>query len=637
MAVEKMNMVQIVASLDQMDEILKKIFSSVSMELVDAKSQIDQYSFTIDSGKENLKRTLDMNHVTSFDKEDVWNDILEKWPRIIGKKPDISDFEGETISAEDAEKLFRTFEELSNREAKIKEKLENLENEKETLKLLCNKDIEMSDLSKLINFSYAYGTLTDAGRRNIRGNYENIPAAVLHLGREKGEEAYLMIYPQKLEEEIQRLKDSLNWKDLEMPKISKGSNANRAFQIDLEIRQLKSELYSLKSERIHKQEENEGRINLIYSGILDKMRIEKAKAYMAKGKSFFYLSAWVAHDEIDKLKAILSEFDDHLMKILSDSEIGLEPPTQLKNIKIFRPFESLVKMYGTPNYREIDPTAYFAITYMLLFGAMFGDLGQGAVFAIAGLFLKKNRRPNLGGVIASIGLSSMCFGLLYGSVFGNENLIPALLVKPFNNINEVLLASIGCGVILSSVSYILGIINRLKNGNIEEGIFGKEGLVGFGLYISLLGLILSLARLISIPTSPFFIPMVVCLALILFKQPIANAIKKKRRLYDQDKGSYYVESAFSLIEALISVFSGLVSFIRVGAFAINHVGLFMAFETMANMMGGSGGVAMLILGNIVIIGLEGLIVFIQSLRLEYYEMFSKYYSGDGHLFNKTNA
>lgn len=135
-----------------------------------------------------------------------------------------------------------------------------------------------------------------------------------------------------------------------------------------------------------------------------------------------------------------------------------------------------------------------------------------------------------------------------------------------------------------------------------------------------------------LPSGVLMALIIAALAGILFQEPLTNLLLHKRPLYRQAMGDYYVETGFSLLEALISIFSGALSFIRVGAFAINHVGLFMAFSTMGEMIGGAGNVAMLIIGNIVIIGLEGLIVFIQSLRLEYYELFGKYYVGDGKPF-----
>ncbi len=656
MAVEKMKMMQLVGKLDRLEDMVRAVFNSASIEMVDALTSIEQYSFTIDTGKENLKKTLDMNQVSSFEKEEVWQDLWTDWHEVIGERPEASFsqrlkdnlgqkfLEADNGAASDsimdkdeAQKLFSYFREKHEEEEKLNQDLDRLKMERRAIKLFSLKDIEIADLSDLENFSYAFGTLTEAGRRTIKGNYENIPAAVIHLGQEEGEEAYLMIYPKRISAEIQRLKDSLNWKDLSMPETSNYSNEERLSQIESEIGSIGAKIDRLSYKLEEEKREKRDLIRGLYACIINERAIEEAKTYMARGNRYFYMAAWVPERQVSSLERTLAPYDGSLVKFLSDDEIGANPPTKLHNIGIFRPFEALINMYGTPNYRELDPTPFFAITYMILFGAMFGDLGQGAVFALAGLVLKKKRHPNLGGVVLRIGLSSMIFGILYGSVFGNEDLIPAIMIKPFNNINTVLLAAIGFGVVLSSFSYVMGIINRLKSGDIEEGLFGKEGITGFVLYLSLIGAVLSGLHYLPLPTGLFMGTIGLSLVLILFKQPITNALKKKSKLYEDDPASYYVESGFSLIEALISVFSGLVSFIRVGAFAINHVGLFMAFETMGNMMGGSGKIAMLVIGNIVILGLEGLIVFIQSLRLEYYEMFSKYYTGDGHPFRQTNA
>ncbi len=166
-------------------------------------------------------------------------------------------------------------------------------------------------------------------------------------------------------------------------------------------------------------------------------------------------------------------------------------------------------------------------------------------------------------------------------------------------------------------------------------MFGKNGLVGLVFYISLLVFAYTkINNVKSLNTNTWVILFVVLLALMVFKQPIANIILKKRPLYNEDKSDYYIEGGFGVIETLLSMFSNTISFIRVGAFALNHVGLFIAFASMAQMINnGFGSAFMYVLGNIIIIGLEGLIVFIQGLRLEYYELFSKYYEGSGFEFN----
>jgi V/A-type H+-transporting ATPase subunit I len=123
---------------------------------------------------------------------------------------------------------------------------------------------------------------------------------------------------------------------------------------------------------------------------------------------------------------------------------------------------------------------------------------------------------------------------------------------------------------------------------------------------------------------------------MLLKEPITNRLKKEDFLYHSSPGEYYVESSFELIETFLSMLSNTLSFIRVGAFALNHVGLFIAFHTMADLIGSTfGNVSMFILGNLLIIFLEGLVVFIQGLRLMYYEIFSKYYIGNGYKFEPS--
>ena len=151
--------------------------------------------------------------------------------------------------------------------------------------------------------------------------------------------------------------------------------------------------------------------------------------------------------------------------------------------------------------------------------------------------------------------------------------------------------------------------------------------------ISFIMLILNIVNVNPLPIGVSVTLLILSIIMIIFKQPLSRKLLEEDELYDSKKSDYYVESSFSIIEALLSVFSNLVSFTRVGAFAINHVGLYMAFEVMAKLAGGGiVGIIILILGNILIIGLEGMIVSIQGLRLEFYEMFSKYYKGEGHEF-----
>lgn len=441
------------------------------------------------------------------------------------------------------------------------------------------------------------------------------------------EEDYLLIYPNKVKKDVSRSVNTLGFVDKDLPK-------------DLLIKDI-DEKQNQTNKRLDEINSQIEEINRDYQDILGNIsysieyekKSDELKNNMAHGDSYFYLSGWVPESELNKLESLEDKYDDTIITTKDVDSVDEQPPTKLKNNKFVRPFEYMVNMYGAPNYDEIDPTPFFAITYMLLYGLMFGDLGQGLIFLALGFWLSK-KNETFGAILKRIGISASIFGLMYGSFFGREDLIPALLIKPFDNIMTVLIASVVFGVTLMVISYIIGIYNKVHlQNNIEEGIFGKEGLAGLMMMSSFIIIVLAIVNVGPVPKNLGIVLLILSIVMMIFKQPIARKIEGNKRLYDQAKGDYYLEGSFSVIEALLSVFSNLVSFTRVGAFAINHVGLYMAFEVMAKLVGGGiKGFIILVVGNIFIIALEGMIVGIQGLRLEFYEMFSKYYEGNGHLF-----
>ena len=445
------------------------------------------------------------------------------------------------------------------------------------------------------------------------------------------EESYLLVYPKKVKKDVSRSINTLGFVDNDIPDNLNSSNIDREYiKVNDELTSLNRQINTINSQY-------EDTINNLSYSLDHAKKSEELKSNMAQGDKYFYLSGWVPESEVDKFKTLEDKYDNTILSTKNDQSVNQQPPTRLKNNKVFKPFEYLVNMYGAPSYDEVDPTPFFAITYMLLYGLMFGDLGQGLVFLALGFYISKKNKT-YGALLKRIGISASVFGLMYGSFFGKEDLIPTLLIKPFDNVMTVLIASVVFGISLMVISYIIGIYNKVsKQHNIEEGIFGKEGLAGLMMMISFIIIVLNLVNKSPIPMPIGTVMLILSIIMMVFKQPIARKITGSKRLYDSNKSDYYIESSFSIIEALLSVFSNLVSFTRVGAFAINHVGLYMAFEVMAKLAGGFWGGVILLLGNLLIIGLEGMIVFIQGLRLEFYEMFSKYYEGNGRLFRPISS
>ena len=320
-----------------------------------------------------------------------------------------------------------------------------------------------------------------------------------------------------------------------------------------------------------------------------------------------------------------------------------QPPTKLKNIKLLKPFEMYIKMYGLPAYGEMDPTWFLALTYSFIFGAMFGDVGQGLFLFIGGALLYKFKKMDLAGIISCAGIFSTMFGFLYGSFFGFEDVLPALWLKPMSamtavpfvgKLNTVFVVAVGFGMFLILICMIFNIINSFRNGDVEKTWFDANavaGLVFYGSIVAVIGLMMAGKSLPGgiVLGIMFGVPLI----LMFLKEPLTNLVQKKAEIMPAQKGVFFVQSFFEMFEVLLSYLSNTISFLRIGAFAVSHAAM---MEVVLMLAGAENGAApnwiVIVLGNLFVCAMEGLIVGIQVLRLEYYEIFSRFYKGSGREF-----
>lgn len=638
MAVEKMVMLNVVGKLENLEETLYEVLKSETVDFVDAINQLSKNNAIYELDADDVDMIVDVSNLVPFIPDQEEKERLKKTHKLLDyfgiDAITLKDLENSTKTREDIDKLYEETKVFIEEEKAIREKIEMDEQFKENMAQFKNVDISISDLREMEYFTARFGRLERSARLRLKENYNHIVAAVFHTGSYKDEEVYLAIYPNEVALEADRVLQSLHWIDVPVMDYADGTAMETIEKINQEEVSLKNrekEIAKIRDD-VYQERADEIRQTLAKGLLLG--RIEEAKAKMAKSKKYFLLSGWASRDGLEKVRSIVKGIEgSSITAIDGEGERLLQtPPTKLKNHGFFRPFELLVRMYGVPEYNEVDPTIFVGITYMLLFGAMFGDLGQGAIFFLIGLFMSgKEKWVEMGGLLTRLGGSSMVFGLLYGSVFGSEELIPALWMRPFENITDALVFAIGFGVVLLLFAYGISFYNAYKNKDLYEGIFGEHGLMGFLVFAMLIIMLLDITQVIRLlPISVAGGILVLAIVLMIFKKPLMAKIQRQEVEYEEGKAGYYIESSFSIIELLISTLSGIVSFIRVGAFAINHVGLFLAFKTMADMANSEfANILILVLGNILIIGLEGLIVFIQGLRLEYYELFSRYYSGSG--------
>ena len=325
----------------------------------------------------------------------------------------------------------------------------------------------------------------------------------------------------------------------------------------------------------------------------------------------------------------------HLVEEDVDEDLSVVPPTRLKNPKLLKPFEMFVEMYGLPAYNEMDPTAFIALTYTLMFGIMFGDVGQGLALVLGGFLLYRIKGMRLAGIISFAGLWSVFFGFMYGSVFGFEELLPAVWMKPMDNIMNVLMMAIGFGALLILVAMVLNIVNSIRSKEYGRLLFNQSGLAGLICYGFVAVCVVLFATGHGLPAT-IMIGIAVGLPLlaILLKEPLSHLIEKKSPVLPEgSKAMFLVEALVEGFDVVLSYATNTISFVRVGAFALSHAGMMGVVMTLAGLEKGNPNWVVIVLGNILVAGLEGLVVGIQVLRLEYYELFSRFYKGSGHAFD----
>jgi V/A-type H+/Na+-transporting ATPase subunit I len=645
-SVEKMLMLNLIGHVSELENISKKVVIFGNMQPISAFDEINTTDFTIRASEELREALMDVCYIRPYSSTKDYSEMNRKTEKL---KLMCMNRKTSTIKTEelvlDNEKLeislnqcYERFEEVFNSLQRKQQYEEELKRALEHLKFVLEVDVSLKELSNLRHFYFNILKVSSENIIKLKHNYENIPSIIFSVYKNLDYEVVISLAPLLLKAEADRIFKSLNCEELYLPVDVEGTPVDIMKVLKERLDELRREISELSIQLDKISSEHQNIVSILSKSVELEILSAEIRNNTAFTNEFFYMCGWIPESLIGDFKKSLKPYDERVILIEKNTDQiseNITPPTRLKNNFLVRPFEAMVRMYGIPSYGELDPTTFLGLSYMIMFGAMFGDFGQGMVFFIAGMYIKYfKKRENLGGVLARLGISSSIFGLAYGSVFGFEELIHPLLIRPMDDITQILVFAVifGCGLLI--IGFIYSLINSVKRKDVPNGLFGKDGVVGLLFYLSVLLFALTKYKNIYIfSTIVWVLIFIILLALMLFKEPLANLLTNKRPLYSESKGDYFVEEGFGVVETLLSMFSNTLSFVRVGAFALNHVGLFLAFSALANMMNSSiGSGFMYLLGNIVIIGLEGLIVFIQGLRLEYYELFSKYYDGSGSSF-----
>jgi len=369
--------------------------------------------------------------------------------------------------------------------------------------------------------------------------------------------------------------------------------------------------------------------------------LREAKASLLRTKNLSIVQGWIPERLIKNLENKVSQLTSKIFYLkVEDPREDEEVPVELANKGLLKHFELLTVVQGIPSYKEIDPTLIYSILFPIMYGMMFGDVGNGLIILIWGFLFYKRSKPFLGiprralnrlGIIMMIGgLSAMIFGILYGSVFLDETLLHPLWLRPTENINGIMAIALEFGVAQLIIALILNIINNISRGEIKEAVFSGKGVIGLAYYI--VGIILAIKLIkgglqLSLFLTPDNQPLTfsaLALLAIIFLSPTIKHIGSHHSL-----GENMIEGFGEFIEVFLSYITNSISYVRLAAFAIAH-GVLASF---AHILGESIGLLpSLLLVNIIVILIEGFAAGIQSIRLIYYEFSTKFFKGNGTRF-----
>lgn len=522
-----------------------------------------------------------------------------------------------------------------------KKHLTDLINQLEPFRML---DYDLSKIQHFTFINFRFGKIShEYYNKFTRYVYDNLNTVFYECDRDSDYIWGVYFVPATSVNQVDAVFSSLHFERINLPDEYDGT-PEEAFQSILsKLKKVRSKLKKLKNNFREKLSLQSGDILTAYetltklSANFDIRKMAVCTSESNTQQVFYILCGWMSEkDTRSFLKDIENDPDVYCITQngKEDSTSMAKPPTKLKNPKLFQPFEMFIKMYGLPAYNEMDPTIFVAITYTLMFGIMFGDVGQGICLAIGGFILYKAKKMNLAAIVSVAGCFSTLFGFLYGSIFGLEDILPAFWRRPMENIMSTLITAVIFGVALIIIAMVINITNAIRSKDIEKGLFDASGVAGLLVYGGVAACVGLAVTGHNLPASIILgILIGIPLLAIFLKEPLTNYILKKKKIFPPgSKAMFFVEAFVELFDVVLSYATNTISFVRVGAFALSHAGMMGVVLTLAHYESGNPNLIIIILGNILVTGLEGLVVGIQVLRLEYYEMFSRFYKGTGREF-----
>ena len=563
--------------------------------------------------------------------------------------------------------LIAAFTNLKTRIAEATDEAHKVNDAYKEAMAFSNLKVSYSELEHLSFLSLRIGRIPENQYDALKDSLEG-SAVVIKLGNDA---SHVLVASSKkgrfaLDAELK----NHNFVELEVPSDFKGVPESALKGLEEKKAEADKALEDLTTEKNNFAETHRAQLEHLLGCFTIAVQIEAITSRLESTELVYRITGWIPAAETENYMKGLDELTEgriairayepfEVPSVMSGKE---QVPVKLKHGRFVKSFERMIFSYGSPIYGAIDPTPFVAVFFTILFGIMFGDFGQGMFFVLFGILMACNV-IKVGGwnkfapIFMAIGISSSIMGLLTGEFFGTETVLepfaewvtglfgqpraPILKLMPSADPKSIYVmfgvfgVAVAIGFVINTCGLLLNIINNISRKRFAEAFLGKNGLAGAVFFWYVIALVLRIVLAKHEVAAYDIIIIIVSLFFAAFAEPFERAANHEKPLFETGFGPYIISGAVELIEVVSGYLSNTVSFVRVGAFALSHAVLNFTILTLTEMVGGPGsigGLIVLIAGNALIIVLEGMIVAIQVIRLQYYEFFSKFFHETGKEF-----
>ena len=566
-----------------------------------------------------------------------------------------------------ANNLIAAYKELEERISEASDNATKVNNTYKEAMAFSNLQVSYSELEHLSFLSLKIGKIPSENFDDLKESLES-NAIVVALGDDKSH--ILVASSRKGRFALNTELKNHGFVEMEVPHDFKGVPADVLESLKAQKELAEKQIAELQTEKQNFAETHKQIILKLIGTFAIGVQIAEVVDNLESTELVYRLTGWIPEAESEAYMKGLDEITEGRIAIREFSPMEVpsvingkeKVPVKLNHGKFISSFERMIFSYGSPVYGTIDPTPFVAVFFTILFGFMFGDLGQGLVFVLAGILMhfkiiKVGGWNKFAPIFIAIGCTSSVMGLLTGEFFSNETLLepfamwvtglfgnphaPILKVMPSSDPNSIKTmfgvfgVAVAVGFVINSIGLVINFINNIIRRKWADAFFGKNGLAGAVFFWYVVATVLRVV-LAKHKIAPYdIVILAVSLFFAAFASPFERALNHEKPLFENGFGTYLISSVVEVIEVISGYLSNTVSFIRVGAFALSHAVLDYVIYLLTGLCGGAGspgGIAVLIVGNALIVVLEGMIVAIQVIRLQYYEFFSKFFNETGEEF-----